>query len=195
MKNKADIAQESDAEMANDGHSGSEASGLLKDPKEIAKDLSMIRGLVQRGRRWPKLSYTKRSDLYRRLLDVAKKKHVTVPCGEGTFDSESEADKNAMKAIQILGMLEGQVQKDEHKQLDVKNPSGGINLNVGVSVHDRYQEMVERDPDYVEWKRERELSRITGTVSVGGGRFQEQVLGAGASEATGEVSQEGSGGS
>lgn len=167
MPTEAKVALENVAEPVEIRGSGSEACRVFSNPSEIAQDLSILHGLAANSR-WIKLKKRRQRWLYQRLFKIIEKPTVLIPHGEGVFDSESDADKNAMKAMQILSILESQNQKDEHKIIDVKNPQAGSTVNVGVQVDvsKQVQELI-KQPEYLEWLRDQERRKNSNSSLMG----------------------------
>ena len=98
------------------------STDLLSDESDLNADLAMVNAAVVN--QWPVMA-EKASVIVDRLIGIVEKKTVAIPCGEGVFESESEADKNAMKASDLLFKMAN------HNN---KKPSAGTTINVGVNV-------------------------------------------------------------
>jgi hypothetical protein len=98
------------------------STDLLSDESDMSSDLAMVNAAVVN--QWP-VQAAKAAVIVERLIGIVEKKTVTIPCGEGVFESESEADKNAMKASDLLFKMANS---------NNKKPSAGTTINVGVNV-------------------------------------------------------------
>jgi hypothetical protein len=103
-------------------------SDILQTTKEQSKDSRLIKRAI--AEQWPvKPEHAK--IVVERLIGIVQKTSVTVPAGDGVFESESEADKNATRASALLATM---VKSNHAKQ------SGGTTVNVGVNVDNRIDE-------------------------------------------------------
>lgn len=98
------------------------STDLLSNEDDLGSDLAMVNRAVVNE--WPVMA-EKAGVIVDRLIGIVEKKTVTIPCGEGVFESESEADKNAMKASDLLFKMANQ---------NNKKPATGTTINVGVNV-------------------------------------------------------------
>jgi hypothetical protein len=98
--------------------------GLLTNDKEVEKDVRLIERAIRE--RW---DIRKKGMIQRRLLDVMAKTSVQVLTKAGIFDSEADADTNAIAASRVLVQMNGQDQADDHKESDSGKPLG-VQVNV-----------------------------------------------------------------
>lgn len=98
------------------------STDLLSNESAIQADIALVANAVVN--QWP-VKADKAAVIVERLIGIVEKKTVTIPCGEGVFESESEADKNAMKASDLLFKM---------ANANNKKPSAGTTINVGVNV-------------------------------------------------------------
>jgi hypothetical protein len=111
---------------------------LLCDPERLPQDMAMIQTAVVED--WPVNADHMREGV-ERLAEIVKKKTVTIPCGEGVFESEAVADANAMKATAILkSMVDAKVRRKQ--AANPQNPQ--TTINVGVNVDNRTDERRDR---------------------------------------------------
>ncbi len=104
---------------------------LLTSESELKKDMPLIQTAVKH--RWP-VAPEKAQVLVDRLVGIAEKTVVMVPCGEGIAPSESVADTNSIKAIALLQAMTKQNHAEEQKQNTGPSVGPQTTINVGVSV-------------------------------------------------------------
>ena len=109
-------------------------NALFVVPEESREDTQLIQVAVKN--RWP-VTQTIAKKLVRRLVEVAEKKTVKIFAGEGVFDCESTADKNANAAAKTLLAMALMNQKDEIEEArrnGPQKPQPQTTINVGVKV-------------------------------------------------------------
>ena len=99
-----------------------DSTDLLSNESEVRADIALVENAVVN--QWP-VQAAKAAVIVDRLIGIVEKKTVSIPCGEGVFESESEADKNAMKASDLLFKMANS---------NNKKPAAGTTINVGVNV-------------------------------------------------------------
>ena len=102
---------------------------LLTDDNSLPQDMALVATAVKN--RWP-VQEDKAAILVDRLMDIAKKTKVAIPCGEGVFESEAVADVNAIKAIDLMKKMTEQNTRENKVAPAVGAPQ--TTINVGVSV-------------------------------------------------------------
>lgn len=107
-------------------------TALLSDERELKKDLPLIAEAVKQ--QWPVPVGEKAKVLVDRLVGIAEKKVVMVPCGEGIAPSEAIADANSIKAIALLQSMSKQNHAEAQKQNAAPAVGAQTTINVGVQV-------------------------------------------------------------
>lgn len=147
---------------------------ILQDPHRVYED-TRIASKAVRGR-WD-IPSEKRVVLVDRLFGIVEKKSNVVLTKSGLFNSESDADSNAIAASKVLVAMVGQDQADDHLEVKVSQPKVGtqVNVNVGVQVNQAVQTAVGTEPEYLDWVRQRELAEGGNAHVVGANGFAAKV--------------------
>ena len=141
---------------------------ILQDPHRVYEDTRIAAVAIKK--RW-NIPEGKRSGLIDRLFGITEKTSNVILTKAGPFDSESDADKNAVAAAKVILAMEGQNQVDEKPE-----PTGThVNINVGLQVNQAIQTAVAAEPEYLEWVRQRELAEGGNSDVVGPNGFAAKV--------------------
>lgn len=101
--------------------------GVLTDEKTIPGDIALVKKAAEQ--RWP-VTPDVMARSVERLDEIQSRKTVTVPCGEGVFESVAVADANAIKAAVAIRSM---VEQNRKRELPPKQPAQ-TQINVGVNI-------------------------------------------------------------
>lgn len=96
-----------------------------KDAKQTRSDLKLVERAIRQ--RW---DIKNKGMLQRRLMEVVNKPTVPILTKQGVFDSEADADANAIAATRVLVQMNAQDQEDDQFEIKQKNPQAGNVVNV-----------------------------------------------------------------
>ena len=109
-------------------------NALFVHPEEAHADMQLVNMAIKQ--RFP-ITQTIAKKLVRRLMEVTEKKTVKIAVGEGVFDCESTADKNANAATKTLLAMAAINQRDEiehSRRTGPQKQQPQTTINVGVKV-------------------------------------------------------------
>lgn len=99
-----------------------------KDAKQTRSDLKLVERAIRQ--RW---DIKNKGMLQRRLMEVVNKPTVPILTKQGVFDSEADADANAIAATRVLVQMNAQDQEDDQFEIKQKNPQAGNVVNVNLN--------------------------------------------------------------
>lgn len=120
-------------------------SPILLDPDTIRTDIRQTERAIRQ--RWP-ITPRKMKGIVERLYHIVRTRMAEVPTKEGSFSSALESDKVAVAAARVLGMLNGQNQKD-----DLHQGTAGSTYNTQINYDAR--QLLNADPEYIQYLRDK----------------------------------------
>ena len=109
--------------------------GFLVRQNEMSGDMDLIKRAVVED--WPVTAEIMKTSVDR-LHEIQGRESVSIPCGEGVFESVAVADANAIKAVTVLRSM---VEANRKRSDPSKANQTTINVGVNISADERRQRL------------------------------------------------------